>query len=167
MKCPANLGEDGARVFMTNEAVDILVVEDNDSERASIVTALQHSIPGVAVIGFRNGEEALDFLLGRGMWRDRAGENPPKLILLDLGLPGSDGFALLDKIRTFQAHEAMTLTPVVVFTNSQSLRDISKSYQYGANSYVTKPMNYTRFQTVVKAVGRYWLTHNRSPVHLN
>lgn len=151
---------------MTNdEPVDILVVEDNDSQRASIVTALQDSIPDVLVLSVRDGPEALDFLFSRGSWAGRVGEDPPKLILLDLELPDSDGFSVLGQIRSVEPKDALTLTPVVIFTDSQSSADITQSYRCGANSYIIKPLSFPDFRAIVETVGQYWMTHNRTSSH--
>jgi two-component system, response regulator len=160
--CMTDSSTNGDIGLMNGGAVDILVVEDNDSERDSIVLALQVAIPDVNVVAVGTGDEAMDFLYGRDAWRERAGEDAPKLILLDLALPGADGFSLLGQIRSFDAEEAITLTPVVIFTDSQTTGDILKSYRCGANSYIFKPLTYSDFQTVVESVGRYWMTHNRA-----
>lgn len=144
------------------ELVDILVVEDDDGQRASIVLALQNAIPDVVVIAVRDGTEALDFLFARGMWMGRAKADPPKLILMDLALPGSDGFSVLGQIRSIEPQDALTLTPVVVFTDSQAAGDITRSYRCGANSYIIKPLSFSDFQTVVEKVGQYWMTHNQT-----
>jgi two-component system response regulator len=154
----------GETVMTNGKSVDILVVEDNESQRASIVDGLQASIPDVVVVAVQDGVEALDFLFSRGAWTDRLGEDGPKLIMLDLALPGSDGFSVLGQIRSFDAQEALTLTPVVIFTDSQATGDISKSYRCGANSYITKPLSFPDFQKVVETVGQYWMTHNRATV---
>ena len=148
--------------MIIGESVDILVAEDNDSQRASIVDELQKSIPDVVVVAVNSGPEALDFLHSRGSWLCRDGEDPPKLILLDLALPGADGFSVLGEIRSIDPQDALTLTPVVIFTDSQAAGDISKSYRCGANSYIIKPLSFPDFQTVVKSVGQYWITYNRT-----
>jgi len=145
---------------MPSRSVDILVVEDNEGERESIVTALQAAIPNVRVIAFHHGMEALDFLFSRGEWTARLGVPPPKLILLDLSLSGSKGFFLLGQIRSVEQNSALTLTPVVIFTDSQAASDISECYRCGANSYITKPLSFPDFKAVVEIVGRYWVTHN-------
>jgi two-component system response regulator len=150
--------------MLTEEPVDILVVEDNESQRASIVASLQASIPDVQVVAVQDGTAALDFLFARGAWTDRVGEDPPKLILLDLALPGSDGFSVLGQIRSLEPQDALTLTPVVIFTDSQASIDITRSYRCGANSYIIKPLSFPDFQAVVESVGRYWMTHNRTCV---
>ncbi len=141
--------------------VDILVVDDNDSQRASIVLALEKSIPNVVVIAVENGIEALDFLLSRGAWTDRVGEDPPRLIMLDISLPGASGIHLLGQIRSLAPNDTLALTPVVMFTDSRARGDITESYRHGANSYITKPLSVPDFQAVVESVGRYWINQNQ------
>ena len=151
------------RTFMLNDKpVDVLVVEDNDSERASIVDSLQASIRGVNIVAVHDGIEALDFLFARGAWVDRAGEDPPRLILLDLALPGLDGFSVLGQIRSLDPQDALTLVPVVIFSDSQSDANVIKSYRCGANSYIMKPLSFPDFQAVVRTVGQYWMMHNKA-----
>lgn len=144
-------------------AVDILVVEDNPSQRESIVESLEASIDGVCVVAVQDGDEALDFLFARGPWADRADEEPPRLILLDLQLPGADAFSILGQIRSLGPEDALMLTPVVIFTDSQSDSDTAECYRCGANSYIIKPVSFNEFKTLVDTVGQYWITHNRTP----
>ncbi|RJP30743.1 MAG: response regulator [Candidatus Omnitrophota bacterium] len=151
----------GKMLMISNALVDILVVEDKDSERASIVESLQSSIRNVSVLAVRNGTEALDFLFSRNIWSDRVGEDPPRLILMDLEFPGSDGFSVLGQIRSLEPDNALTLTPVVIFTDSQKPHDITQSYRCGANSYIIKPLSFIDFQAVVKTVGQYWMEYNK------
>ena len=144
------------------EPVDILVVEDNDSQRSTIVASLEASISGVQIAAVRDGDEALDFLFGRGVWAIRIGYPPPKLILLDLEMPGTDSFSVLGQIRSMEPKGALTLAPVVVFTDSKSGSDIEESYRCGANSYIIKPLRFSEFKTVVDKVAQYWMTHNQT-----
>jgi two-component system response regulator len=144
-----------------SDTVDILVVEDNDSQRASIVESLQSAIPNVSVIAVNNGTEALDFLLARNDWTARAGAEPPRLILLDLALPGADGCSVLGQIRSLDEDEGLMLTPVVIFTDSQASIDVNRSYRCGANSYIIKPLSFPDFQAIVETVGKYWISHNK------
>ena len=152
----------GNAFMLNDEPVDILVVEDGESERNSIVEALQAALPDICIVAVHDGTAALDFLFARGGWADRAGEDPPRLILLDLSLPGTDGFSVLCQIRSLDADNALTLTPVVIFSDSQNPDDITKSYRCGANSYIMKPLSFPDFQAMVKSIGQYWMTHNRS-----
>lgn len=145
------------------ESIDILVVEDNDEERDSIVKLLQESIGGVRIVSVRDGSEALDFLFARGNWVERVDEEPPKLILLDLELSGSEGgLSILGKIRLVEPQDALTVVPIVVFTDSHDADNIKDSYRLGANSYVIKPLSFPDFKSVVESVGKYWMTLNES-----
>jgi len=155
-----NSGEVGLSTMDANRAVDILVVEDNQSERESIVSTLQESIPDVQIASASNGDEALDFLFGRGAYADRKDDGPPKLILMDLVIPGSNGISVLGQIRSTGENDALSVAPVVIFSDSQSTIDISESYRCGANSYIFKPLSFSDFKKVVEAVGQYWMEHN-------
>ena len=143
-------------------SVDILVVEDNECECEAIVTALEESITDVYVVAVNDGAEALDFLFARGAYTDRVDESPPTLILQDLSLPGSDGFSILREIRSLEPDDALTLTPVVIFTDSQNPEDVRECYRCGANSYIIKPVSIPDFQNVVAKIGQYWMTCNRA-----
>lgn len=144
-----------------HERVDVLVVEDNESERGSIVETLQSSIRNAHIVAVCDGPEALDFLFSRGRWVDRLGEDSPRLVLLDLEMPGGDGFSVLGQIRSLEASEnSLNLIPVVIFTSSNESHDVRKSYRCGANSYIIKPLSFPDFQAVVETVGQYWITHN-------
>ncbi len=154
--CRAN----GEMFMLNDEPVDILVVEDNENERTSIVDALRTAIPDVQVVAVHTGTEALDFLFARGDWMDRVGADSPRLILLDLELPGEDGFSVLGQIRSLDTEDALMLTPVVIFSDSQAGGDVTRSYRCGANSYIMKPLSFPDFQIVVKTVGQYWMMHN-------
>lgn len=154
--------EDPTEALSKDGFVDILVVEDHASERASIVGSLRRALPGVTVVALCDGNTAMDFLLGRADWSGRADAAPPKLILLDLALPGADGFTILGRIRDIDNDDSLTLTPVVIFTDSQATSDVTRSYRCGANSYVMKPLSFPDFQAVVETVGRYWLLNNRA-----
>jgi two-component system response regulator len=146
-----------------HDAVDILVVEDDESERASIVLALEDAIPRVVVIALGNAEDALSFLFSRSVWTDRAEEDPPKLVLLDLKMPEEDGLFILVQIRASGPQNTLALAPVVIFADSNTPSDITESYRCGANSYITKPVDFLEFLAIVKTVGQYWIKHNIVP----
>jgi CheY-like chemotaxis protein len=144
------------------ESIDVLVVEDNQGDRESIVEALEQGIKNVRVVAVLDGTEALNFLYARGDWTDRVGEEPPRLILLDLELLGSEGgLSILGQIRSMGPLDALTVAPVVIFTDSHDGADIKESYRCGANSYIIKPLSFPDFKAVVETVGQYWMTHNQ------
>jgi two-component system response regulator len=109
----------------------------------------------------RDGEEALDFLFGRGAFRHRAGAPVPRLILLNLKLPKMDGFDVLGALR---ANSRTSLAPVVVLTATDDPRELAQCYQLGANSCVQKPVRYDEFRAAIESVGHYWLSLNQLPV---
>lgn len=148
---------------MIGGPVDILVVDDNENERMSIVAALDAAMSRYRVVSVRDGADALDFLFCRGEWSERAGENPPGLILMDLDMPNADGFSVLGQIRSVDPQDRLTLTPVVIFTDSTVKEHITESYRLGANSFISKPLRYEDFQRVVEAIGQYWLRFNQRP----
>lgn len=98
--------------------------------------------------------EALEFIFWRGAYSDRAFMNPPKLILLDLGLPKVQG---LEVLRIIKMDERTKAIPVFILTSSKEEADLVDSYQIGFNSYVQKPGNFSRFRETVKQLGLRWL----------
>ncbi|MFP4499422.1 MAG: response regulator [Candidatus Hydrogenedentota bacterium] len=149
--------------MLNDDPVDILVVEDNDEERACIVEALKAAIENVQVAAVHDGKQALDFLFAHGTYAERAAADCPRLIMLDMQLPGSDGYAILGQIRLLEPQSAQALIPVVIFSDSQAASDITRGYRCGANSYITKPVSYPDFLAIVESIGRYWITHNKAP----
>lgn len=146
---------------MQGEAVDVLVVEDNESERKSIIENLRKLSSTLKIISVRDGDEAADFLLCRGDFVRRNERYQPRLILLDLRLPRGDGLDVLRRLRNIAE---MHLIPVVVFTDSKRDADMRDCYENGANSFVAKPVDFEAFSEVVKEVGHYWLVRNQVPV---
>jgi len=139
---------------------DVLLVEDNPLDAELALRPLRELSPGSIIEVARDGEEALDFLLGRGGWRHRLGAPLPRLVLLDLTLPRLDGMEVLRGVR---ANARTRLTPVVVLTSSTDPRQLSQCYQAGANSCIQKPVGYDEFWAAIQTVGRYWLVFNQSP----
>lgn len=137
----------------------ILLLEDNpdDAELARAAfarTAVDHSL-----IVIDDGVDALDYLLCRG---PHAARPPavPDVLLLDLKLPGIDGFDVLRELRSEERTAALS---VVVFTSSVEAQDVSRSYELGASSYVRKPVDFDEFLRVAEQLLRYWLGLNVRP----
>ena len=141
----------------TNE-VEILLVEDNPRDIELTVRALKKHNLANRLHVVKDGAEALDFIFATGAYADRKIENAPKVILLDLKLPKVDGLEVLRKIRS---DERTKYIPVVVVTSSQEERDIVESYKLGANSFVTKPVEFENFAQAVAELGLYWLLLNK------
>ena len=133
------------------ESIDILLIEDNPGDVRLTKEALRDGkiINSLNVVA--SGVEALDFLHRRGRYAD-AGR--PDLIFLDLNLPRKDGREVLAEIKD---EPDLKRIPVVVITSSSAETDILKSYNLGANCYVTKPVDLEQFVAVVKSIEYFWL----------
>jgi two-component system, response regulator len=139
---------------------DILLVQDNPLEVELTLRPLRELDSNSRITVARDGEEALDFLFGRGAFRHRSGAPPPRLILLDLRLPKVDG---LEVLRALRANTRTSLAPVVVLTSSDDPRELAQSYQLGANSCVQKPVRPDELRATLQEIGRYWLGLNQQP----
>jgi CheY-like chemotaxis protein len=140
---------------------DILLVEDNPREAELTLKPLRELDGAIRIEVVRDGEEALDFMFGRGAFRQEAGSAAlPRLVLLSLKLPKVDG---LDVLRAIRANSRTRHAPVVVLTSSHDPRELAQCYQLGANSCVQKPVRYEEFRNAMQTVGRYWLALNQAP----
>lgn len=130
--------------------IDILLVEDNPADAFLMEEALRESSIMSRLHVVIDGDDALDFLFGRGVYRERA---RPDLILLDLNLPKKDGREVLAEIKN---DPNLRSIPVVVVTTSKSEEDIFKSYNLHANCYITKPVRLSEFLDVVRKIEDFW-----------
>jgi two-component system, response regulator len=138
----------------------ILVVEDNPSDEFLTLEAFHRLDLREVVLAVRDGAEALDYLFCTGVYANRPVDDLPELILLDLTLPSLNGIEILDRIR---ADARTRLIPVVIFTGSDSRRDLVASYLSGANSFVQKPANFGDYSEVLRQVWHYWSKVNTLP----
>ena len=144
---------------ITNE-VEILLVEDNPNDVELTLRALKkHNITNnVHVV--KDGAEALEYIFATGAYASRDINHNPKVILLDLKLPKVDGIEVLRRIKSDGRTKVI---PVVVLTSSKEERDLVQSYKLGANSYITKPVDFESFVKSVAELGLYWLLLNQPP----
>ena len=137
----------------------MLLVEDNPDDVELTLRALKkHNFKNEIVVA-HDGVEALDYLFASGSYAGRD-TRMPVVILLDLKMPRMDGLEVLKAIRT---DERTKLIPVVILTTSNEEQDLVNSYKLGANSYVRKPVDFTRFADAIKQLGLYWLLLNEIP----
>jgi two-component system response regulator len=132
----------------------ILLVEDNPADVKITQRALRESGLPVELIVVRDGQEAVDYLLRQGIYAASSDWRSPDLILLDLNLPGMSGRQVLERVR---ATPALRAVPVVVLTTSRRLEDIQQMYASGANTYIEKPQDFSRFVQALQTIHRYWL----------
>jgi two-component system response regulator len=135
----------------------ILLVEDNANDEALTQRALKKANIMNKVVVARDGALALDYLFAKGAFAERDPGEVPQVVLLDLNLPKVGG---LDVLRAIRADPRTKLLPVVVLTSSKQDRDLVEGYSLGANSYVVKPVDFSKFSEAVRQLGLYWLVLN-------
>ena len=144
--------------------IEILLVEDNPADVELTLHALRQNCVANRIHVARDGEEALDFIFGRGAFSQYPPGQPPKIILLDLKLPKVDG---LEVLREVKGNEQTKTIPVVMLTSSREESDLLNSYNLGVNSYIQKPVDFSQFCETVKQLGLYWLVVNEPPPAAN
>jgi CheY-like chemotaxis protein len=137
----------------------ILLVEDNPNDIELTLAAFEENNLANEVVVARDGEEALDYLYHRGIFRMR-GQGNPAVVLLDLKLPKVDGLQVLQQLK---ADPAMKSIPVVMLTSSREEQDLVNSYNLGVNAYVVKPVDFTEFIQAMNKVKVFWALLNQPP----
>ena len=127
----------------------ILLVEDNPLDIDLTLRAFKKQRMLNPIQVARDGEEAVSWIP-----RWEAGEPLPLIILMDLKLPKIDG---LQVIRKYKEHPKLKRIPIVVLTSSSENKDIETAYEYGANSYIIKPVDFEKFVSIASEIELYWL----------
>ncbi|HXG58412.1 MAG TPA: response regulator [Thermoanaerobaculia bacterium] len=134
--------------------ITILLADDDEEDRMLTADALRESR---VVNDFRivvDGEDLLDYLYRRGKYSAPDAAPRPGLILLDLNMPRKDG---REALREIKADPDLRRIPVVVLTTSKAEEDIFRTYDIGANSFITKPVHFQSLVQLMKDIGRYWI----------
>jgi len=144
------------------EPINILLVEDNPLDVEMIQETFKLIESKNRLFFTKDGEEALDFIYHRGKYQDTSLAPVPDLILLDIRMPKVDG---LEVLKVIKSDENLKKIPVLVLTISDRDADIRKAYEYGANSYIVKPIEFSGFVNILTKVEEYWLTIAKLPPH--
>lgn len=144
------------------EPMTLLLVEDNDAHAELVKRSFRQHKTANVIFHVDDGQKALDYLFRKDKYADENKYPRPHCILLDLRLPRVDGLEVLRRIKT---DDHLKKTPVVILTTSSADKDIAMSYEYHANSYVVKPMDFNRFESLMDNLGLYWLAWNQNPWH--
>lgn len=134
------------------ESITILMADDDADDRMLAEDAMRESRLGNAFRCVEDGQELMDYLMRSGKYVQ--GDAPrPGLILLDLNMPRKDGRQALQEIKS---NPELRRIPVVILTTSKTEEDVLRSYDLGANSFITKPVTFDGLVNIVRTLGNYW-----------
>jgi CheY-like chemotaxis protein len=131
----------------------ILLADDDEDDRLMAEEALARTPLGGTLRCVEDGEQLMDYLHRRGRFADPQQSPRPNLILLDLNMPRKDG---REALREIKADGVLRRIPVVVLTTSKAEEDVARSYDLGANSFITKPVTFQAMVEVMNDLGHYW-----------
>ena len=144
--------------------IDILLVEDNPLEAQLTIRGLKSIAMGRRLMHIENGPDALDFIFACGLFKERKLDDLPRVILLDINIPKINGLEILKRIKSDNRTKKV---PVIMFTTSRESEDLNTAYELGANSYIVKPVDYTKFNATIAKLGEYWTALNELPFKLD
>jgi CheY-like chemotaxis protein len=144
----------------TSDSITILMADDDCDDRLMAEDAMRESRLGNTFRCVEDGQELMDYLTRKGKY---AVEDAPRpgLILLDLNMPRKDGRQALKEIKS---DPGLRRIPVVILTTSKTEEDVLRSYDLGANSFITKPVTFDRLVEIVRTLGTYWFEIVELPV---
>ena len=138
----------------------ILLAEDDPNDVILLQRAFQKAGLRDNLKVVRDGEQAIDYLIGNGPYSNRDRYPFPFLLLLDLKMPGTDGFEVLQWVR---AEADLKRLLIVVLTSSNLQADVDRAYELGANSYLVKPVEFDEMVNMIQRFEAYWSEINRMP----
>jgi CheY-like chemotaxis protein len=136
----------------TKKSIEVLHVEDNAGDALLMKEHFKSSKFPIRLTIARDGEEALNLLEDTKAF---SGKGKPDIVLLDLGLPGLNGFEVLAEIRKKKNLEDI---PVLIMSASQKDQDLKSAYEHKANFYIVKPMDMKHFSVVMTYIEKFWLS---------
>ena len=135
--------------------ITILICDDDEDDRLLTQQALESAHISNSIRFVEDGEQLLDYLYQRGAYAGETGKAPrPGLILLDLNMPKMGG---REALKVIKEDKSLSDIPVVVLSTSRLDEDIARSYQFGVNSFITKPVTFSGLVDAMNILGRYWL----------
>src|SRR2546430_13584066 len=139
--------------------IAILLVEDNPDHRELAVAALNDCCDPAAIVTANDGAGALDFLFARGAYESRDARKQPRLVILDINLPGMDGIAVVKAMRDDPLTQSV---PVVMLSGTSEKAELDRCYEAGANSVVRKALDYDELRRKMRQVYDFWITVNEA-----
>ncbi len=153
-RTPTRGGSGGARAIRT-VTVTVLHIDDDPNDSELLRAAVRKAGVSFDIHTVEDADEAIAYLNGVGVFADRLKYRLPSLILLDLKMPRANGFDMLEWIRR---HPEIGSVPIIVLSGSELTEDMRKAYQFGANSYLVKPLGFAELVRMVQGVETSWLT---------
>ena len=140
--------------------ITILMAGDDDEDRMMTKKAWDNSRLANDLRFVEDGEELMEYLGRRGEYADPASSPRPGLILLDLNMPKMDG---REALREIKSTPELRRIPIVVLTTTKAEEDIFRSYDLGANSFISKPVTFDRLVAIIQQIGTYWFELVETP----
>jgi len=138
----------------------VLHIDDDPNDTELLEAAMRKAQTEFILHNVPDGDQALAYLNGQGVYADRTRYQIPSLVLLDLKMPRATGFEILKWVRS---HPLFGRVPVVILSGSQLQDDVQAAYSAGANSYKVKPLGFTELVNLVKDLNDSWLSPDRGP----
>lgn len=142
------------------DSKSVLVADDSADDILILKRAFARAGLDVQFDSVRGGEEVVSYLSGENQFSDRQSYPFPRLLLLDLKMPGMDGFHVLDWLRSQEVLKRMV---VIVLTSSGEQRDVDRSFELGANSFLVKPSTMDGYAALAEKIHSYWFRTSESP----
>ena len=154
----------GAARLAKKTSPTVLHIDDDPNDTELLQAAMRKAQAGFILHNVSDGEQAMAYLNGQGVYADRTRYQIPSLVLLDLKMPRATGFEVLKWIRS---HPLFGSVPVVILSGSQLKDDIQAAHSAGANSFKFKPLGFTDLVRLVKDLNTSWLSNqtSRPPTH--
>lgn len=146
---------------MNHKVITIFVVDDNEDDVLLVRAAFEREGLMNPIHTAPNGEAALAWLRGH---HSGGAEASPALVLLDINMPGKNGFEVLEEIKR---DAALKHLPVIMLTTSKQEEDVVRAYAGGACTFISKPVGIENFRKLVRELGYYWTMVARVPGAFN
>jgi CheY-like chemotaxis protein len=139
---------------LSDSLFTVLLVEDDLNDIFLVQRAFKKAQITNPLQVVTDGEKAIQYLQGQGNYRDRDAYPIPKLIVMDIKMPGKSGFEVLEWLK--QREQPLHKIPIVIVSSSDDPADINRAYDLGANAYMVKPMNFKEVEHLFQSITHYW-----------